>query len=467
MPKAAAIYARISKDDRGDLLGVKRQEKDCRALAGRKGWPVASLYVDDDVSAFIPGKRPQYARLLGDMKDGRIDAVLVYDLDRLHRHPWELEEFFRTCDAAGVTHLASVSGDFDLATSDGQCMARIMGAVAKKSSDDAARRLQRKHLELAEAGKPSGGGARPFGYERDGMTLVPNEAAMIRDAVRRLLMGEPQASICRGWNEAGMLTASGAQWRVGTLRNILLSPRLAGLRAYKGEIVGKAAWSEILERPMWEQVRALLTDPARRQERPAWATLLTGLARCGKCGAKLVVAKTEGRPTYRCQKAPGKPGCGGLAIVAAPFEELITEAVLQRFDSPQFAEALAGVDTRVDSDGADAAAAIANAEAKLAELAQMWAASEISRAEWLTARRPVEATLEAARRRIRRRATTSALDGLTEAGALRAQWHGQPPLPVHRKRAILAVVLDRIEVAPARRGLNRFDSQRLNPIWRV
>lgn len=464
MPRATAIYVRISKDDRGDLLGVKRQEKDCRALAARKGWPVTELYVDDDVSAYVPGKRPEYARLLADMKEGRVDSLVVYDLDRLHRHPWELEEFFRTCDAAAVTHLASVSGDFDLATSDGQLMARIMGAVAKKSSDDGSRRLQRKHQELAEAGKPSGGGARPFGYEYDGMRIVPDEAEMIRDAARRLLMGEPMASICRGWNDAGMLTGSGSLWRVGTLRNMLLSPRLAGLRAYKGEIVGEAAWQAILERPVWEQVRALLTDPARRQERPARASLLTHLARCGRCKAKLVVAPVEGRATYRCQKGPGKLGCGGLAIVAAPFEDIIEKALLHRCDSPGFLEALSGATADGDAEGAEAAAAITKAEAKLAELAQMWAASEITRAEWMAARRPVEAALDAARRRIRRRTKTTAIEGLTAPGALREQW---PSLPLHRKRAILAAALDRIEVAPARRGYNRFDPLRIDPIWRA
>ena len=55
MSRAAAIYTRISKDDRGDQLGVMRQEKDCRAPAERKGWPVVQVFRDDDVSAFVPG----------------------------------------------------------------------------------------------------------------------------------------------------------------------------------------------------------------------------------------------------------------------------------------------------------------------------------------------------------------------------------------------------------------------------
>jgi DNA invertase Pin-like site-specific DNA recombinase len=41
MPKAAAIYTRISDDRLDDELGVKRQIKDCHTLAGRKKWEVA------------------------------------------------------------------------------------------------------------------------------------------------------------------------------------------------------------------------------------------------------------------------------------------------------------------------------------------------------------------------------------------------------------------------------------------
>ena len=228
MPQNVAIYCRISTEDTDENrrgLGLKRQEKDCRLLAEAKGWKVADVFVDDDISAYVPGKRPKYAALLDAIKAGSIDGLIVYDLDRLHRHPWELETFFQICDGAKFTDLASVSGDFDLGTNDGRLMARIMGAVAKKSSDDAARRLRRKHEEIALAGRPSGGGSRPFGYQSDQITIIDSEAEMIRDAALRLLSGESMAGICRQWNEAGQLTGKGSQWRVASLRNMLLSGR--------------------------------------------------------------------------------------------------------------------------------------------------------------------------------------------------------------------------------------------------
>ena len=160
----AAIYARISSDRDGDHLGVRRQVDDCERLVERKGWEVGERYVDDDVSAYKGQVRPAYRRMLDDLRDGFLDAVVVWDADRLHRQPKELEEFFEVCAEAAVTRLASVSGDIDLATHDGQFLARILGAVAKKESDDKSRRITRKHQELAQAGRIAGGGTRPYGY---------------------------------------------------------------------------------------------------------------------------------------------------------------------------------------------------------------------------------------------------------------------------------------------------------------
>src|SRR4051794_28818806 len=99
-PRSAAIYARISSDTEGKAAGVLRQVADCRKLAGSLGWPVGGEYVDNDVSAYSGKRRPDYERMLADLADGTVDAVLVYHLDRLTRRPIELEQFLATVDRA-------------------------------------------------------------------------------------------------------------------------------------------------------------------------------------------------------------------------------------------------------------------------------------------------------------------------------------------------------------------------------
>ena len=123
----AAIYARISEDRDETQLGVGRQLEDCERLADARGWDVAERYIDNDLSAWKGGRRPDYLRMLEDIESGSIDAVAVYHADRLHRQPRELEDFIRLADRRG-TALASVTGDYDLATGDGRMRARIIGA---------------------------------------------------------------------------------------------------------------------------------------------------------------------------------------------------------------------------------------------------------------------------------------------------------------------------------------------------
>ena len=232
MPRAG-IYARISSDRDGDQLGVRRQLEDCERLAERKGWQVVERYIDDDVSAYNGHKRPDYRRLLGDLRSGFIDSVVVWHLDRLHRQPKELEEFFEVCDSSGVRNLASVTGDVDLANDDGRFMARILGAVSRKESDDKSRRIKRKALELAQAGKIAGGGSRPFGYESDRKTIRPEEAEVIRECAHRVLAGESLRSVCSDLIERGVPTVSGGEWKTQTLRTILMSGRISGQREHK------------------------------------------------------------------------------------------------------------------------------------------------------------------------------------------------------------------------------------------
>ncbi|HUO39292.1 MAG TPA: recombinase family protein, partial [Mycobacterium sp.] len=106
--RSAAVYARISADVEGTGLGVTRQLEDCRKLAADRGWPVGDEYVDNDVSAFSGKRRRDYERMLVDLESGARDAVIVYNLDRLHRRPVELEEFVALCERAGVSQVATV-----------------------------------------------------------------------------------------------------------------------------------------------------------------------------------------------------------------------------------------------------------------------------------------------------------------------------------------------------------------------
>jgi hypothetical protein len=390
--------------------------------------------------------------------------VVVWHLDRLHRQPRELEEFFEVVDAAGVTKLASVTGDVDLGTDDGRFMARILGAVSRKESDDKSRRIKRKAEEIAQAGRVGGGGTRPFGFEDDRVTVRESEAVVVRECMGRFLAGEAVRSICADLNKRGVPTVMGGEWKTQTLTRLLGSPRISGEREHRGEIVAKAEWPAIVTPAQTARVRAVLADPSRRTNRSARRYLLLRLLRCGLCGEALVSRPASGGVRrYMCATGPNFTGCGHIYIGAETLELFVVEAVLHRLDSPELAAALDG--SNGDPEAERVQADVEREQAHLDELARAHGEGSFGLSEWLAARQPVENRLLAAKRQLARLGRVSVLDGhVGNASDLRQRW---ADLPLTGQRAIIAAVLDHVVVGSGRRGYNRFDPDRIKPVWRV
>jgi site-specific DNA recombinase len=338
----AGVYARISDDRAGAGLGVERQIEDCLRLASGRGWTVVERYVDNDVSAYRGKARPRFADLLADIEAGHLDAVVAYHQDRLTRTPTEFETFLAACDAARLTKFTTVTGFTELGQGDGVMVARIFAAVAAGESDAKSRRVRRKNDQRAAQGLPHLSGQRPFGYERDGMTVREDEAVVIRAAAERFLAGESLTSIA-GWMAAqGVRTATGVnEWRTPTLRNLLKSPRIAGLREHRGEVVGPGAWPGIITEAQHHQITTKLNDPTRRTVRTPRRYVLSGLVRCSLCEAKMVSAPDSGRRRYGCRSGHDFGGCGKVYISGDALDRFVADVVLLRLDTPEMAAALA------------------------------------------------------------------------------------------------------------------------------
>jgi site-specific DNA recombinase len=463
-PVRAAIYARISSDQDGQGLGVGRQVEDGKRLAEQRGWHVVEVFTDNDISAYKARVRPGYQQLLAAIEAGEIDAVIVWRLDRLTRRPRDLEDFISICDRAGMRTLATSTGDADLAGGDGLLVARIMASVAQHESDTKGQRVRRKMQQNAELGLPHGGANRPFGYGEDRVSVVESEAVIIRTLVERLLAGESLRSLATWLDETGVKTVRGMQWRTSTLRAMLCSPRIAGLRSMGDEVIGPAVWAPIVTIRQRERVLAHFETRRISGRREPRSYLLSGMLRCGKCGNKLFSSRREHSRRYVCLPGPDHRGCGRLTVVAEPVEELIADAVLYRLDTPTLADALAG---RVAADEHQAAlsADLGADQDQLSELAELYATRAITAGEWMTARNPIEARIRDARRRLARGADNLALHTLAGTGQnLRAQWAG---LNLTRQAAIVRAVLDHAIIKPGTLGARTLDPSRVDPRWKM
>jgi len=479
-PRAVGIYVRISADRAGQGLGVERQAQDGRDLAKRKGWALTPdpIYSDNDRSAYTGKPRPAYDRLLADIESGAVDGVIVYQLDRLYRRPVELEHFITLADAHRV-HLATVAGDIDLGTAQGRQFARSLGNAAAYESEIKGERIKRMHEQLAEAGKLSGGGHRPFGYENDRKAVRAAEAQYIRDAARRVLAGESMNSIVREWNARGLQTTGGKAWDVTGLRTILVSARISGRREHHGQITAQAAWRGIISAQDSDRLRRVLGRARHRGAGAPAKRLLTGLLRCGRCSGalsgsrapstKLMLAnggEKHGTLAYACAHHPrNRPNaCGRIRVRAAALETYLTEMALTLVDTPKLA---ARINAKRGSRKRETAFDIvAQVEADLRMLAADWGDGRITRPEYVAARGPMERRLAAAQQRLNAEQGTSALNGLGEPGQVRKAW---PTLSVDRRRAILSVLFDHVVIAPANPSIprNRFDVGRVKVIWKV
>lgn len=374
----AAIYARQSLDRHGDSLAVTRQLDLCRQYAARQGWQVVEEYVDNDRSATTGTERPAFERLL----DARPERIVVWHTDRLVRLTRDLERVI----TLGVNVHAVQAGHLDLSNPAGRAVARTVTAWATYEGEQKAARQRASNDQRAAAGLPYHC-QRAFGYEPDGMTIREEEAAELRAAAEGIIRGESLSGLCRSLNERGVLTATGKKWRTTTLKVALLSPRNAGLRRHRGEVVGEAAWPAIFDADTAAALRAVLKDPARAQRGPSRRYLLSGLLTCGRCGGPVTGAFIKGKgPTYRC--------LGHVQRKAEHVDAFIRGLVVARLAQPDAVDLFArpGTDEQHTATLRDERTALRD---RLDGLAEAYAVGDIDRAQLTAGTKRLNARLEA------------------------------------------------------------------------
>ncbi|WP_298712802.1 recombinase family protein [uncultured Micrococcus sp.] len=464
--QAGGIYARISRDDEGMALGVARQLEDCRREAERRGWPILREYVDNDVSASNGRLRPEYAALLDDIARRDLDALVVWDVDRLTRTPAELETFIDLSDRHHVA-LASIGGDVDLSTPQGRLTARIKGSVARHEVEQQSRRLRRKFQASAAQGVPHG--RTPFGYRRErqrdpetGAEVVlnvvyPPEAALIRDWYARVIAGESLRSIARDMNERGVTTTRGNKWSGAVLGHTMRRPVMCGLRVHKGEIVGPGNWEPIVDRDTWERAVAVLSDPSRRPGRgPMPRYLGSGIYRCGKCGGKM-------RPIVQAKEAPiprapayGCESCHKLTRKLEAVDEVVEAVIIARLEREDTALDLAA-DPSVERQAREVRDA---ALARLDNAADQYADGTITARQLARITDRLKPELGAAEARLQRLQSSSVVHGMTGPGAGKA-WRAAP---LEKKRAVLNELAS-ITILPSGPGV-RFSPEQVRITWK-
>ncbi len=469
--KRAAIYCRLSENADGTHDGTARQLVDLRDYCAAHGLTIVGEYLDDDRSAsrFARKGRDGFDGMMSDVAAGAIDAIVCADVSRYSRIPRLVEDLLDAHDAArGVElHGLDLDGKYNLTSANGRRNLRNDAASAAHYSDFISEKVRGKKGKLVDAGEGSAGfvcfGYRPAHtapdgtHRKAGTVLDPKAADAYAKAAADVIAGATFSAIADRWNDAGILTPRGNQWRIASVKATLMSPHAAGwigtqIRNERGTVTGhnlirEGNWPAIVTLAQHRALVARITDPERRRKQPRRSRLLTSFLHCSECGAVLA---SNGRG-FRCTPTPGTDRCGRVYIDANATEQLVTDAVVAALSSRTIKSRIAKARKSAQTDTASIAAdLVTQLEAELDELADMLGTGELTPKGYKRATEGIRERLDVARAQLDTATDTdthaAALDAFSGDVDVRATWDA---LDLQRQRAIVAALISDIVVTPA------------------
>lgn len=280
-----ALYPRVSTMEQArDGYSIGEQIDRMKNFCAARGWDVFKVYPDAGYSGGNMD-RPALKAMLEDAEDGRIDAVLVYKLDRLSRSQKDtltiIEDYLLPHDVDFV----SVTENLDTTTPFGKAMIGILSVFAELERSQIRERMDVGREARAKDGYWHGSSLPPVGYRYiDGELVVDEyEAMQVRELFRLFNMRIAPMRLQKILNDKGYRTKYGKWNRKG------LKPLITN-RVFIGEVSFNGEWypgrhKAIIDMDTFDKAQRILTehlDDHRRK--PKYESPIGGLVKCGWCG---------------------------------------------------------------------------------------------------------------------------------------------------------------------------------------
>jgi len=292
-------------------------------FAKSKEFDSYEFYVDGGFS----GKdlnRPSIQNLINDVKNKKIDCVIVYKLDRISRSQRDtlflIEEVFNKYNVGFI----SIRENFDTTSPFGKAMIGILSVFAQLERETILERTRLGLKKRAEAGLWRGGGKIPFpyNYDKEKGILVPNhEKVTILNKMISLYLGG------KSFNKIATIVGMDES----LVEKRILSITNTGKVPYKGEIFDGCHESVVSEETYQEIIRM---NKMRSKTRTARHYLLSGKIYCAHCGAKYRYQKWGQRTICYCysqQKSKPKfikdPNCKNKRVDSFEIEDAVLEQI--------------------------------------------------------------------------------------------------------------------------------------------
>lgn len=298
----AGLYTRVSKEEMAKFgLSLDAQLERLQEYAKENNLVVADIYTDAGHSARKPyNKRPEFVRLLDDVKSGHIDTILFTKLDRWFRNIADFFEVQKILDKYNVCWIATEE-KYDTSTTNGRLNLNIKLTIAQDEADrdsDRVKDVFRSKLERKEV--VSGMVPRGFVIVDKRLAIEPEGAEVVRRGFQRYIDTHSIGGTARYMREV-----LGAQISFSGCRSMLTNT------LYIGEYQGiKDFGPAIIDREQFKRVQEMLLLRAQRNSAVQKNIyLFSGICFCAECGATMHSTMTKGHKYYRCRKAENYHSC--------------------------------------------------------------------------------------------------------------------------------------------------------------
>lgn len=306
--RMTALYLRVSTQEQAqEGYSITEQEERLKMYAASRGWKIYNVYTDPGYSG-AKTDRPALQQMVRDIEKGRIGRVVVYKLDRLSRSQKDTLYLIEDVFTANNVDFISMTENFDTSTPFGKAIIGILSVFAQLEREQIKERMQMGLDARAREGYYHGGPYAPIGYDYVNGELVINEyeAMQVRRIYDLAETGIPLLQVQKAME--GYSHKHNTHWTPSAVRSVLTTPVYAGRTVWKGEVYEGRHEAIIAPERFDRMVKYIETrDTGPYPKKPFTRHyLLTGLLRCGNCGA-LYYVKTNTVKRHKGTPADAKP----------------------------------------------------------------------------------------------------------------------------------------------------------------
>lgn len=349
-----ALYARLSaeREDTRERGTIQNQIHFIRHyVEQQEDMEIYDTYMDDDISG-TRFDRPAFERMMSDMKNGRIDCIVVKDLSRLGRDYIETGNLIERVFPMFQVRFVAVNDQFDSVKGGAEMIMTVTNIANALYAQDISKKIVTAKENQMKQGIPCG--MVPYGYRveksaRNEKVMVPDEepAGIVRRIFEEVAAGKPKTEVARDLNKEGIPTPyqyrmrnqpeklaekAYLRWNRDHIAAILKNEvylgryvsgkdRVCLYRHEKRHKAGKRQWN-VFENHHEPLVSEQLFETAntRKEERKQGKCGVDNFFRrkifCGCCGSGMIIRPEK---TYRCyictrKRQYGKDSCDCLPV---------------------------------------------------------------------------------------------------------------------------------------------------------